>query len=93
MTVVGLGIWVQRDFRECGDPQETLAIPAQMGQLVRRDRKGRKASRECRGMLGRTVNLDPWGGEDPKENLEGKRCVSINLDVDHVTCCQLWRLI
>ena len=29
-------------------------------------------------MLGRRVNLDPRDKEDCKENLEGKRCVSVS---------------
>ena len=42
VTLVGSGIWARKDFRECKDPRETLAILVQMGRLVRRDRKGRK---------------------------------------------------
>ena len=42
VTLVGSGIWVQKDFRGYKDPRETLAILVQMGQLVRRDRKGRR---------------------------------------------------
>ena len=77
VILVGSGIWARKDFRECKDPQETLAILVQMGRLVSKDRKGRMVQRECREMLGRRVILDPRDEEDRKENLEGKRCVSV----------------